>query len=145
MLELIDRLPDLADDLRKWRPLDSNEAFYNTAAAPFDPLARHALEAVMKGLDMLAIAAATLCDNADGQLAPDEIAACRDIGAAMASLFERAKALIRPADAPDPVAHRAQLYRSFLHVPFGSPASPPPSPAPPPRPAQANPISGQLN
>ncbi len=124
MLELIDRLPDLAEDVRDWRPLDPNELFADPAAPTLDAVAHHALEAVVNGLDMLGIAAATLCDNAEGRLAADEIVACRDIGGAMMSLFERAKALLQPDAAPDSAAERAQLYRSFLQAPFG-PASPP--------------------
>ncbi len=120
MLELIDRLPDLAEDIRIWRPVDPSEVC-SRLAPPLDPVSRHALSAVVNGLDMLGLAAATLCDNAEGRLEPDEIVACRDIGGAMNSLFERARALLHPGEAPDRVAERAELYRSFLHAP----ASPP--------------------
>ena len=120
MLELIDRLPDLADDVRTWRPLDPGE-LCSHLAPQLDPVSRHAFKAVVNGLDMLGLAAATLCDNAAGRLAPDEIVACRDIGGAMTSLFERARALLQPDEAPDRAAERAQLYRSFLHAPAAPP------------------------
>jgi hypothetical protein len=121
MLELIDRLPDLAEDIRNWRPQRPGEALRNGTAPILEPVARHALDAVLTGLNMLGLAAATLCENAQGRLAPDEIVVCRDIGVAMTSLFERATALAGTADAAGFAAERAELYRSFLR---GDPLNP---------------------
>lgn len=118
MIGLIDLLPDLADDIRAWRPRDpadrGRESGANEARDGLDPVARHALDAVVTGMTMLGLAAATLCENAGGRLAADEIAVCREIGASMASLLERARALIEAADTTGFAAARARLYRSFL-------------------------------
>jgi hypothetical protein len=121
MLELIDRLPDLAEDIRVWRPRAAGETWSGEATAPLEPVARHAFGAVMNGLNMLGLAAATLCDNAQGRLTPDEVAACQEIGAAMSSLLERARALLDTGNASVFAAERARLFRSFL----GEAARPP--------------------
>ena len=113
MLELIDRLPDLAEDIRNWRPRDVGQSSPDEAG-PLDMVSRHALDAVMTGLAMLGVAAATLCGNSQGRLEPDEIVTCQEIGAAMTSLLERAEALLDIDDLTDPPAERAELFRSFL-------------------------------
>lgn len=119
MLELIDRLPDLAEDIRNWRPRDP----FPGDAAPLEQVARHAFDAVVTGLNMLGVAAATLCENSQGGLTPDEIVVCQEIGAAMTSLFERAKALLATDDEDFPT-QRARLYRSLLRENPRDPASP---------------------
>ena len=113
MLELIDRLPDLAEDIRNWRPRDVGQSSPDETG-PLDMVSRHALDAVMTGLAMLGVAAATLCGNSQGRLEPDEIVTCQEIGAAMTSLLERAKALLEIEDVAHPTAERAELFRSFL-------------------------------
>lgn len=113
MLELIDRLPDLAEDIRNWRPREVSQS-PPREAAPLEMVSRHALDAVTTGLAMLGVAAATLCGNSEGRLEPDEIVACQEIGAAMTSLLERAEALLDIDDLTDPPAERAELFRSFL-------------------------------
>jgi hypothetical protein len=113
MLELIDRLPDLAEDIRSWRPFEVSQSPPDEAAS-LEVVSRHALDAVMTGLAMLGVAAATLCGNSEGRLEPDEIVACQEIGAAMTSLLERAEALLDIDDVRDSTAERAELFRSFL-------------------------------
>jgi len=114
MLGLLDRLPDLADDIRVWRPRERREALSDDGLAGLEPVGRHALEALVAGLDMLGVAAATLCENTGGQPAPDEIAACQEIGAAMTNLIERVRALVDRDDDTDLADNRASLFRSFL-------------------------------
>jgi hypothetical protein len=115
MIGQIDRLPDLAEDIRNWRPLPLSRG----AGAPFGradalaPVARHAFDAVVAGLNMLGAAAVALCDNAEGRLSGDEIAACREIGVVMGRLLERARALIETADDSCLSAARACIDRSF--------------------------------
>jgi hypothetical protein len=113
MLEMVDRLPDLAEDIRDWRPRDPCRLFPGDAT-PLEPVARHALDAVVTGLAMLGLAGATLCENSQAQLAADEIGVCREIGAAMMSLLERAKALLQ-TDEADVIAQHAQRRRSFAY------------------------------
>jgi hypothetical protein len=102
MIDLIGQLPDLAEDIRVWRPRHGLEPSSDEGEAQegseLDPVARHAFEAVVSGLDTLGAAAAILCDNAEGRLTPDEVSACRDIGFAMDSLIQRARALMEAAD-----------------------------------------------
>ncbi len=98
MIELIGRLPDLAEDLRRWRPRSHDE--YSRPSGAIDrygalaPVARNAFDAVVAGLNILGSAAVALCENAGGRLSPGEIEACRDIGLVMGRLLERAHALI---------------------------------------------------
>jgi hypothetical protein len=120
MIELIGQLPDLAEDIRVWRPLRmlepalaEGEPKTNDDSDGFDPVARHAFEAVVTGLDTLGLAAATLCENAQGRLTPDEVSACRDIGFAMDSLLQRARALVEAADNSRYADDRADLYLSL--------------------------------
>jgi hypothetical protein len=117
MIDLIGQLPDLADDIRVWLPRPG----LGTASGEsepeedggLDPVARHAFEAVVSGLDMLGVAAATLCENAEGRLSPDEVSACRDIGFAMDSLIQRARALLEAADSAGYADDRADLFLSL--------------------------------
>jgi hypothetical protein len=114
MIGQIDRLPDLAEDVRNWRP----RPLPCGAGAAFDrydalaPVARHAFDAVAAGLNTLGSAAVALCDNAGGRLSPDEVAACREIGVVMGRLLERARALIETADDSCLGAARAGVDRS---------------------------------
>ncbi len=119
MIELIGRLPDLAEDVRIWRPRSlvehSREA--GAAIAGYDalsPVARHAFDAVVAGLNTLGLAAVALCENAGGRLTPDEIAACREIGVVMGSLLERARALIETAEDPRSGAAKAPADRTSV-------------------------------
>jgi hypothetical protein len=105
MMELIGRLPDLAEDVRNWRPSSLDE--YSRSArdggaidsyGALSPVARHAFDAVAAGLNTLGSTAVAICENAGGRLSPDEIAACREIGVVMASLLERARALIETVE-----------------------------------------------
>ncbi|MGD0764443.1 MAG: hypothetical protein ABR929_14900 [Roseiarcus sp.] len=112
----IDRLPDLAEDLRNWRPRRLLRGA--GAGAAFDrydalaPVARHAFDAVAAGLNTLGSTAVALCDNAGGRLSPDEIVACREIGVVMGRLLERARALIETADDSSLGAARSGVDRS---------------------------------
>jgi hypothetical protein len=118
MIGQIDRLPDLAEELRKWRPLPLFRGA-GAGGAAFErydalaPVARHAFDAVAAGLNTLGSAAAALCGNAEGRLSPDEIAACREIGVVMGRLLERARALIETADDSCLSAARACIDHSF--------------------------------
>ncbi|MGO9770607.1 MAG: hypothetical protein ACLPSW_13820 [Roseiarcus sp.] len=105
VIELIDRLPDLAEDIRLWRPRGHIEWFRGDGPGEatdrnraLRPLARHAFDAVVAGLNTLGLAAVALCENAGGRLPPDEIAACREIGVVMDRLLARARALIETAE-----------------------------------------------
>lgn len=120
MIELIDCLPDLAEDVRNWRPRSLVE--YSRGAGDggaidgygaLSPLARHAFDAVVAGLNTLGSTAVAICENAEGRLSPDEIAACREIGVVMARLLERAKALIETTEESRSSAVRARLERSL--------------------------------
>lgn len=95
MLELIDRLPDIAEDIRLWRPRVRVECLRYGALGP---VARNAFDAVAAGLNTLALSAVALCEDAGGRLPPDEIAACREIGVVMDRLLGRARALIETAE-----------------------------------------------
>jgi hypothetical protein len=112
----IDRLPDLAEDLRNWRPRPLLRGA--GAGAAFDrydalaPVARHAFDAVAAGLNPLGSTAVALCDNAGGRLSPDEIVACREIGVVMGRLLERARALIETADDSSLAAAQSGVDRS---------------------------------
>jgi len=116
MIGQIDRLPDLAEDLRNWRPRRLLRGA--GAGAAFDrydalaPVARHAFDAVAAGLNTLGSTAVALCDNAGGRLSPDEIVACREIGVVMGRLLERARALIETADDSSLGAARSGVDRS---------------------------------
>jgi hypothetical protein len=116
MIGQIDRLPDLAEDVRNWRPRPLPRGA--GAGAAFDrydalaPVARHAFDAVAAGLNTLASAAVALCEGAEGRLSPDEIVACREIGVVMGRLLERARALIETADDSRLGATRAAVDRS---------------------------------
>jgi hypothetical protein len=116
MIGQIDRLPDLAEDLRNWRPrplfrgAGGGAAFERYDALA--PVARHAFDAIAAGLNTLGSAAVALCDNAGGRLSADEIAACREIGVVMGRLLERARALIETADDSSFGAARACVDRS---------------------------------
>jgi hypothetical protein len=113
----IDRLPDLAEDVRNWRPRPLSRGAGAGAAndryGPLSPVARHAFDAVVAGLNTLGLAAVALCDNAEGRLSPDEVSACREIGVVMARLLARARALIESADDFRFGAARACVDRSF--------------------------------
>jgi hypothetical protein len=115
MIGQIDRLPDLAEDIRNWRPLPLSRG----TGAPFGradalaPVARHAFDAVVAGLNRLSAAAVALCENAEGRLSGDEIAACREIGVVMGRLLGRARALIETAGGPSFGAARAGVDRPF--------------------------------
>ncbi len=120
MIELIGRLPDLAEDVRNWRPRNLVE--YSRGArdseaidtyVALSPVARHAFDAVVAGLNALGSTAVTICENAGGPPSPDEIAACREIGVLMASLLERARALIETAENSPLRTHRPRVDRSF--------------------------------
>jgi hypothetical protein len=117
MVELIGRLPDLAEDVRNWRPRSLVEYSRDGAAidgyGALSPVARHAFEAVVAGLNTLGSTAVTICENAGGRLSPDEIAACREIGVVMASLLERARALIETVEDSRLRAARPCADRSF--------------------------------
>ncbi len=118
MIELIGRLPDLAEDVRNWRSrglLDRSRGARDGAAidgyGALAAVARHAFDAVVAGLDRLGSAAVAICDDAGGRLSPDEIAACREIGVVMAGLLERARALIETAEDSRLGAARACVER----------------------------------
>jgi hypothetical protein len=120
MIEVIDCLPDLAEDVRNWRPRTLVE--YSRAATDagtidgygaLSPLARHAFDAVVAGLNTLGSTAVAICENAGGRLSPEEIAACCEIGVVMARLLERARALIETTEESRFSAARARLERSL--------------------------------
>ncbi len=108
MIGLMDRLPDLADDIGSWRPRSSVEPLENVAQRQkdeilrifdgFNPLTRRAFEAVAAGLGKLAQSAVDLCGHAQQPLTPDELEACAAIGRSMRRLLERGAALVESAD-----------------------------------------------
>ena len=117
MIGLIDRLPDLADDIGRWRP--SGAAGLAAGAAErgideisqifdgFHPLMRRAFEAVATALGRLAEAAVDLCAGARHPLTSAELDACAAIGRSMRRLLDRAAALVDSAEAL--LAHGADL------------------------------------
>ncbi|MGO8799025.1 MAG: hypothetical protein ACLQJL_08040 [Roseiarcus sp.] len=107
MIELMDRLPDLADDIGRWGARSGGpfaaiaEQRRDEILGVFDgfnPLMRRAFEAVAAGLVELAQSAAALCARRRQPLTPDQLAACAAIGRSMRRLLERAAALLECAN-----------------------------------------------
>jgi hypothetical protein len=109
MIWLMDRLPDLADDIRSWRPQSDVGPFADARQRQkdeilrifdgLDPAMRRAFEAVAAGLDKLAQSAVDLCNHARRPPTPDELEVCAAAGRSMQRLLERAAALVESADA----------------------------------------------
>jgi hypothetical protein len=110
MIALLERLPDLTDDIRDWpaRAAPAADPAQDRSNAilrryrELDPVVRRAFDAVVAGLDKLAGSAADLCGRRHDPPTSDEIEACAEIGASMRPLLERALALaesVRPQSA----------------------------------------------
>jgi hypothetical protein len=112
LIALLERLPDLTDDIRDWRSFgkaassadpvqDRNDAILH-GYCQLDPVIKRAFQAVVAGLDKLAEAAVDLCERGHDPPTSGEIEACAEIGASMRPLLERALALaesVRPRQA----------------------------------------------
>jgi hypothetical protein len=118
MIELIDRLPNLADDIRDWRPHNESGHFASAGDRPnaeilrafgaLNPLMRRSFQAVTAGLDKLAESAVDLCDPKRKPLTPGEMEACAEIGRSMRRLLERAVALVESAQTQNVAAAQAR-------------------------------------
>jgi hypothetical protein len=107
MASLLERLPDAADAIRRWRCVGEAERGPEPAPKPndailqaygeLDPLIRRAFDAVVAGLDKLAQSAVELCARTPDPPRDSEIEACAEIGAAMRQLLERALAIAESA------------------------------------------------
>ena len=103
MIEILDRLPELADDIKAWRPRPyaeraregQNDAILR-AYDSLSPLMQRAFQAVVAGLDKLAESAVDFYDHTHQPPTPSEIAAGAEIGRSMRQLLERALALVEP-------------------------------------------------
>jgi len=109
MVEVLDHLPDFADDIRDWRapdkgeppqwlPQDRKDEIWR-AYGDLGPVTQRAFQAVVAGIDKLAESAVDLCDHTHQPPTPDEIKAGAEIGQSMRQLLDRALALVDPADA----------------------------------------------
>ena len=125
MIGLIHRLPDLADDIGRWRPRSAVEPFADVAQRQndeilrvfdgFNPLMRRAFEAVAAGLARLAQSAVDLCAHGRQPLTSNELEACAAIGRSMRRLLERGAALVESADGRKRgalLAHGAGVWRN---------------------------------
>ena len=105
IIELLGQQPELAEDIRQWRPLSFIEHFESSrrarggrflyAGGALNPVARRAFNAVVAGLESLAKEAIKICEPES--LGAAQIEACAKVGVAMRSLLERAMALVEPA------------------------------------------------
>jgi hypothetical protein len=110
MIEVLDRLPDFAGDIRDWRPRIHGERLAGAphgqrdeilrAYGELSPLTQRAFQAVVAGIDKLAESAVELCDHTHKPPTAGEIKAGADLGKSMRQLLERAKALVESAGAP---------------------------------------------
>jgi hypothetical protein len=107
MIELLDRLPEIAGDIRDWRPQThaghlaeaprgENDEILR-AYGELSPLMQRAFQAVVAGLDKLADSAVDLYDHTHKPPTPSEIEAGAEIGGSMRRLLERAMALVASA------------------------------------------------
>ncbi|WP_158814398.1 hypothetical protein [Methylocapsa sp. S129] len=107
MIELLDRLPELAGDIRDWRPSHYADQLAEAprgknddilrAYGELSPLMQRAFQAVVAGMDKLAESAADLYDHTHRPPTSSEIKAGAEIGRAMRQLLERAMALVESA------------------------------------------------
>ena len=107
MVEVLDHLPDFADEIRDWRVPDKGERPQWLAQDRKDeiwraygdlgPVTQRAFQAVVAGIDKLAESAVDLCDHTHQPPTPDEIKAGAEIGQSMRQLLDRAMALVDPA------------------------------------------------
>lgn len=125
MASLLERLPDAADAIRRWRRVGEAKRAPEPAYKPndeilqaygeLDPLIRRAFDAVVAGLDKLAESAVALCVRTPDPPRASEIEACAEIGAAMRQLLERALAIAESArprnSAALPARHRELRLR----------------------------------
>ena len=123
MIDLLERLPDLVDDIRDWpnhaRVCDGAKALVDDRLpwTPRSPIAMRAFVAVGEGLDALSAAAVAAC----GLTVPpcgEAIATCQGIGAKMRCLLERALALVGDAEETAPGAAQTRTDFAFLAVPL---------------------------
>ncbi len=131
MVSLLERLPEAAEDIRRWRRggearLDPSSEGQSAdplrrAYGDLDPLIRRAFDAVVAGLDKLAESAVDLCARTHDPPQADAIEACAEIGAAMRQLLERALAIAdsaRPRSAAAPARFRElRMRRKSDHAP----------------------------
>ena len=123
MIEILDRLPELAGDIRDWRPQNYADQLADAprgqnddilrAYGELSPLMQRAFQAVVAGIDKLAESAIDLYDHTHKPPTPSEIEAGADIGRSMRQLLERAMALVDSSGArSDPRRpRRAHLSR----------------------------------
>jgi hypothetical protein len=111
MIEVLDRLPDFAGDIRDWRPRIHGEHLADAphgqrdeiwrAYGELSPLTQRAFQAVVAGIDKLTESAVELCDHTHKPPTAGEIKAGADLGKSMRQLLERAKALVESAGVPN--------------------------------------------
>jgi hypothetical protein len=109
MIEILDRLPELAGDIASGRllrrarfPMDAlhdHEDEISRAYGELSPLTQRAFQAVVAGIDKLAETAVDLCDHAHEPPTPGEAEAGAEIGRSLRQLLERAIALVESAAA----------------------------------------------
>jgi hypothetical protein len=107
MIALLDRLPELAGEIRDWRPQSYADRLAEAPRGQSDdilraygelsPLMQRAFQAVVAGLDKLAESAAELYDHTHKPPTAGEIKAGAEIGRSMRQLLERAMALVESA------------------------------------------------
>jgi len=114
MVDLLERLPDLAEDIRGW-PQRTDVLNFLTPDAlrqcrdwqQMSPLAQRAFLAIVAGLDALAGSIASICERGERLPQQDMFAHCRALAFQMRALLERASALLD--DAEDLMRGAAQL------------------------------------
>jgi len=122
IIELLEQQPELAEDIRQWRPLSFIEHFESArrarggrflyAGGALNPVARRAFNAVVGGLESLAKEAIKICGPAPLDTA--QVDACAKVGVAMRSLLERAMALVEPASQLTHETAQKRADRYFL-------------------------------
>jgi hypothetical protein len=115
MIDLLDRSPEFADNIRTWRPQNYAQQLVEAPAGGQDgevlrayrelsPLTQRAFRAVVAGIDKLAQSAVDLYGDTHKPPTLDEIRAGAAIGRSLSQLLERAMALVDAAGAGDSLA-----------------------------------------
>jgi hypothetical protein len=122
MIDLLERLPDLVEDIRDFRAPHYVEYFRNgpelqsvagpRGYEPYDPMLRRAFVACASGLERLSGAIVAACNTAGALADADDIDRCAAIGLSIRRLLERAVAL--SAFAGEPLAESAQARADLI-------------------------------
>lgn len=105
LIGLLEKLPDLAEDIGKWRPRGYGEHLGQLrrldgfeSIEGLGQVARRAFDAVVAGLNALGMMAARRCGAAASPLNQAELAGVQDIALSMKGLLDRAMALADSAE-----------------------------------------------